>query len=283
MTIRQLLKSGRSQLQQAQLTTSQREVEELFLAASQWPKNDLITRGHLDVSPAVEQKFAQLLAARVLGQPSAYILGRTSFLGYPLRVDSRVLIPRVETELLVELTIERLRKTNPRRLDILDVGTGSGCIAISLKKAFPTAVVDASDSSAGALAVAKANAEALAVEINFYGADLLVGLPTKKYDLIVANLPYVPSPELANLSQEVTGYEPTMALDGGADGLALIQKLVTQLPNYTHPDSLVAFEIWHSHGQPLSALLKNRAGVQIAQDLAGRDRYAFLTFPAHQE
>lgn len=228
--------------------------------------------------------LAGLVARAAAGEPLAYLTGRREFYGLDFEVDSNVLVPRPETELLVELAL-RLSPP-PRRL--VDVGTGSGCLAVTLAVRLPKALVTATDVSPGALAVARRNAErhGVADRISFARADLLKDLaigmdegrsassiPIETPDLIVANLPYIDSEELTTLP--VAAHEPRLALDGGPGGLMLIERLLVQAPRVLAPGGVVLLEIGAGQGQRAAALGQAAfpgAAVMLHADWAGLER-----------
>jgi release factor glutamine methyltransferase len=205
------------------------------------------------------------LTRRIAREPVAYIVGRKGFRWIELSVDRRVLIPRPDTETLVEVALELLAPG----ARVHDVGTGSGAVALSMKGERPDVAVSASDASADAVDVARANAERLGLDVSFSVAD---GLPPGDYDLVVANLPYVREDEWDELSPEIRLYEPRMALVSGADGLDAIRSLVAQAPG----GSLLALEHAPSQAQSVRDLL---ADSRTVRDLGGRERVTVGTAP----
>ncbi len=213
-----------------------------------------------------------LIKRRQAGESVAYLVGKKEFWGLELAVDARVLVPRPDTETLIEEARARLDEVEAPR--IADVGTGSGALAVTLAKLRPDAVVFASDVSAGALEVARGNAERLGVAVTFLEGDLAAPLlPHAPFRLIVANLPYIPSAELAALPPEVRA-EPALALDGGADGLDLVRRLIIAAPALLAPGGALALEIGAGQAAATSALLA-AAGfgeISVRPDLAGVER-----------
>jgi release factor glutamine methyltransferase len=226
------------------------------------------------------RSYRKLLRRRLEREPIAYITGRQEFWSLELRVLPDVLIPRPETERLVEISLalaRELPKTSSLR--VLDIGTGSGAIAISLAKELPSAVIWATDVSAAALEIARSNAagNGVAARIRFLHGDLFeaIGEFTGRFTLIVSNPPYVRSAEIDALEPEVSGWEPRAALDGGADGLDFYRRIVQQARNYLAPDGAVAVEVGADMGKEVSRLFTAAdyyTGVVIVQDYAGRDR-----------
>jgi release factor glutamine methyltransferase len=214
--------------------------------------------GVLDAGAA--ERYEPLIARREAREPVAYILGRRSFRYITLAVDRRVLIPRPETEHLVEVGLEL-----PPGSTVTDVGTGSGAVALALKHERPDLSVAGTDVSTDALEVARANGAALKLEVAFVEGDLLAGLAC---DAVLANLPYVESG--ARLAPEITRYEPASALFAGVDGLDAIRRLVPMLGDV----SLAALELAPGQAETVVSLL-GAAGfdsVEVVRDLAGLDR-----------
>ncbi len=215
--------------------------------------------------------YRDLVSRRLAGEPVAYLLGHKEFWSLDLLVDPRVLIPRPDSETMVEEALDRLADPDAR---IADVGTGSGALALALAKERPKAQVFATDISPDALAVARANAERLGLTITFLQGDLEQPLtPLGRFDLMVANLPYIPSAEIDGLAADVRS-EPRLALDGGADGLALVRRLVAGAPEILHPDGCLALEIGAGQAGPVEELLRGAGfgGVRSRRDLAGIER-----------
>ncbi|MBX7098515.1 MAG: peptide chain release factor N(5)-glutamine methyltransferase [Myxococcaceae bacterium] len=225
--------------------------------------------------------YRALITKRLEGQPTAYLTGYREFYGRRFAVDARVLVPRPETELLVEAALKVLPKDAPSRA--LDLCTGSGCVALSLALERPKASVWAVDVSPGACAVAKANAEALGAggRVTVLEGDLFAPVPEgARFDLVTANAPYVKTGELAGLQKEVR-QEPTLALDGGPDGLDVIRRIADGALARLKPGGLLALEIGDDQGEAMVTLL-TRAGyrdVRVDVDLARLPRLAFGTAP----
>jgi release factor glutamine methyltransferase len=227
--------------------------------------------------------FEALLVRRLAREPSAYILGRREFFHLDLEVTPAVLIPRPETETVAEEAIRRARHLQAARehaagegLVVADIGTGSGAIALTLARALPDATVIATDVSQEALDVAKRNAarHALQERVVFLQGNLLAPL-TQRLDLLVANLPYVTSSDLARLEPEVREFEPSLALDGGADGLDYIRQLLDGAQAHLQPHAVVVLEIGADQGETAAqaaAAAFPDAQVSVLNDLARRPR-----------
>ncbi len=214
--------------------------------------------------------FADYVARCAAGEPLAYILGRRAFYDREFRVTPDVLIPRPETELVLEQALT----LSAGEIVAADVGTGSGALAVTLAALRPNFAVHAVDASGAALAVARSNAERYNAPVTFYQGDLLTPLIDAgiKLDLIMANLPYIPSGDLPDLA--VSRYEPLSALDGGADGLDLIRRLIAQIPQAIQPGALILLEIGAGQGAAVLALARALLPqhAELILDYAGHDR-----------
>lgn len=190
------------------------------------------------------QRFLQIFKSRIAGQPLQYLLGSTEFMGLEFKVDRRALIPRQETELLVEAASGRLKSLRPgKQARILDLGTGSGCIAVALAKIFPRALIWASDISQEALVLAEENAARHQVKIAFLRSDIFGGFKkSQRFDLIISNPPYIRKKELNRLAREIS-FEPWLALAGGNDGLNFYRRIIRQAAVYLNPGGYLAMEI----------------------------------------
>ena len=225
--------------------------------------------------------FRALIERRLAGEPTQYLTGVREFYNRPFKVDARVLIPRPETELLVEAALHRLPRDAPGRA--LDVCTGSGCIAISLAAERPQATVLATDLSPDACALATENAQTLGVgeRVKVLQGNLYAPLPPDaRFDVVVSNPPYIATGEIPGLSAEVRR-EPRLALDGGPDGLGLLRRVIDGARRHLNPGGLLAMEIGETQGAAVRALLQ-AAGYEDARvdkDLERRDRLAFGTQP----
>jgi release factor glutamine methyltransferase len=221
-------------------------------------RTQAVMRGDEPLPGQIAREFDELIARREAHEPVAYIIGRRAFSEIELRVDRRVLIPREDTETLVEQAIGYA----PIGGRVHDVGTGSGAVALSVAYGRPDVTVTASDISPDAVAVARENAAALGLDVAIDVAD---GLPPGEYDLVVANLPYVRDDEWDTLQPEIREHEPRLALTGGADGLDAIRALVDQAPS----GQLLALEHAPAQAEEVRALLSD---ARTECDLAGRER-----------
>ena len=207
------------------------------------------------------------------GEPVQYIVGNVDFYGLNLKVDKRVLIPRFETEQLIEKTLKLIDKDS---LNVLDIGTGSGCIAITLKSMLPKSNIDACDISLDALEVAKINAKENHQSINFIHSDLFSNID-KKYDLIISNPPYIAYDE--EIDPVVKKNEPHLALYADNDGMAYYLEIFKNAKNFLKDKFIMAFEIGYMQGDILkeeATKYFKDANIYVEKDLADKDRYLFI-------
>jgi release factor glutamine methyltransferase len=199
----------------------------------------------------------EMVRRRANREPLQYILGKTEFYGLDFSLDKRVLIPRPETELLVEHVLAACR--DAAHVKILDVGTGSGCLAVTLAKHLPTAEVWATDKSAAALEVAGANAaqHGVAERIHFLHTDLFSADHGRSIDWIISNPPYVPTTEAANLAKEIIDHEPMEALFAGEDGLAVIRAIIAEAPRFLSAGGQVALEVGAGQSEAVQQLFRD--------------------------
>jgi len=257
VTLRRWSTRAAAALARAGVDTPRLDAELLLADAAGVDRSALVTRPEEELPALAAVRADEYLARRVEREPVAYILGRRAFRRIELLVDRRVLIPRPETELLVEMCLEM-----PLAARVHEVGTGSGAVALALRDERPDLSVSASERSHEAAEVARENAARLRTPLEVAGLE---GLPCRTYDLVVANLPYVRDDEWAALAPEITRYEPAEALLGGPDGLREIRALVSAAP----PGTLAALE--HAPDQAL-AVRGLLAGADTRRDLAGRER-----------
>jgi release factor glutamine methyltransferase len=236
----------------------------------------LLARLDETLTPEIAARYAANVARRAQHEPLAYILGHQEFCGLDFLVDRRVLIPRHETETLVDLALQAARHVARVLPTIVDVGTGSGAIALTLTHRLPQARIIATDVSFDALAVAQMNAARLRLgeRVKFVQGDLLAPI-TDRFDMLVSNLPYIPTGRYSQLPREVRAFEPRLALDGGEDGLAVMRRLVTQIEAHAARGAIVFLEISEEQGKAAAELTQRAlpsASVIVHQDLEGLDR-----------
>lgn len=273
-TIRDLLGWTTRYFQKHGLAAARLEAETLLAYVLKENRVFLYTNYDAPVNQQERQSYRQLIQRRARQEPLAYITGEKEFMSLAFTVTPEVLIPRPETELLVETAIDL---TNGIGKHICDVGTGSGAIAVSLAHYLPLAQITATDISAAALQLAQQNAARHGVSIDFIQSDLLLNLdPEVRFDLIVANLPYIATAEYQLLEPEVRDNEPQQALVGGDDGLDVYRRLIPQAYRFLGPGGRLLLEIGAGQGQAALHLAAPFAAGHIVADLAGRDRLIMM-------
>ncbi|HUF53529.1 MAG TPA: peptide chain release factor N(5)-glutamine methyltransferase [Dehalococcoidia bacterium] len=276
MTISEALREGTRLLRGVRSEEPKLEAEMLLMHALKIDRVGLYQRLRQPLKPQQRRRYQRLLERRQAHEPTAYILGTKEFYGLEFEVSRAALIPRPETETLVELVVAYVRNRADERLVITDIGTGSGVIAVSLAFRLMNARITATDASKRALALAQRNAErhGAAERIEFGHGNLLTPL-NHKPDVIAANLPYVTTAEWEALSPEITDHEPKGALHGGADGLRYIRRLLKRAPGELRPGGAIFLEIGGAQGAVARFLARRsfpESDIEIAPDLAGRDR-----------
>lgn len=206
------------------------------------------------LSDAELAAFRALVARRGKREPLQYILGSQEFMGLDFQVSPAVLIPRHDTEVLVTEAVKR----GGALRSILDIGTGSGCVAVVLAKSLPDAELCTVDVSGEAIKVARGNAERNGAAVHFFQGSLFEPFSGRRFDMVVSNPPYIPQADLATLQQEVRGFEPLNALDGGADGLDFYRRITEQAPGYLNPGGWLIFEVGAGQAARVLGLLRER-------------------------
>lgn len=277
MTLGELIRDAAGRIREGGVDDARLTAEALLAYVLGISRAQLLARLERGLSESDQTRFLYLVGRAATGEPLAYLTGHREFLGLDFVVTADVLVPRPETELLVE---QALRWLGDRVAHVIDVGTGSGIIAVSIAVQRPLARVTAIDRSPAALRVARRNAERHGVteRVSFLQQDLLSPAASlEAVDLICANLPYIPSDDLAVL--EVSRHEPRLALDGGADGLDLIRRLLNQAPAVLSPTGAMLLEIEARQGPAVAALAASAfpgANVLVLHDLAGLDRVVMV-------
>jgi release factor glutamine methyltransferase len=265
--------------------TPRLDAEILLSKVLECSRVQLYTQFDKPLSEDERARFKNFLRRRVSEEPIAYITGSREFYGRRFLVGPEVLIPRPDTELLVEIVVSKVRSSNMEAPKLLDLCTGSGCIAISLALELPGAVLTALDCSSAALDFAKLNANALLVSdrIEFIIHDLLKHgfKDTKRYDFLVSNPPYISTSEVEELDEGVRKFEPKLALDGGADGMNFYRSILSQVPTLLNPGGFVAVEIGFDQGSRVEGLFVEAGlqDVEVRRDLAGNDRVVLGRWP----
>ena len=271
MTILEVINKTKPYFEKQGIESPRLTIELLLAHLLKKKRMDLYLEFERDLDEGTLVKLREMVKRRVAGEPLQYITGEVEFCGLKLLVDKRVLIPRPETELLVEAVVQRKSRK------IVDVGTGSGCIAIALAKKLGDAEITAVDVSLEALEVARGNAALHQFEknIRFLESDLLEGLPDSfVVEAIVSNPPYIADGELAKLPKEVRDFEPVRALAAGEDGLKVIQRLVMNARRILSPSGFVALEIGAGQRAAVEDIFGQQGHevVEVVKDLQGHER-----------
>jgi release factor glutamine methyltransferase len=275
MLLRECLEQGVARLSTGpHPDRARRDAETLLLHVTGKDRAWLVAHLADDFGGCTAARYAMTLERRFTGEPIQYITGETDFYGLPFRVAPGVLIPRPETEHLVEKALDLAKRfARPR---IVDVGTGSGAIAVALAHKLPAAEITATDLSEAALAIARENAERnkVAAGIRFLQGDLLAPIADQRFDLVVSNPPYVPAIDRASLSIEVRDFEPALALFAGADGLDVYRRLVPAAYSALVPGGFLALEIGYGQADSVDGLLRGAGfdGMEFTPDLQGIPR-----------
>lgn len=274
LTVGEALAWARALLRTGDIEVPALDAAVLLAAVLGCDRTDLYREPERNLTENERGRFEQMVRSRLEGRPVSHLIGRREFMGLDFVVTPEVLVPRPETELIVEEAL-RILADRPGQPMVVDVGTGSGAIAVSLARHVPPARVLATDLSEAVLSVARQNARRHQVSIEFLSGDLLESVPAAligQIDLITANLPYIPTAEIDTLSR-VVKVEPRLALDGGPDGLALYRRLVPQARRFLHPGGHLLFEIGPGQGRAALALVPGpHWESRVLPDLAGRER-----------
>lgn len=276
-TIRKVVAWATDDFKARGLPTARLDAELLLGLVLNIDRIKILTDSERPLQPAELAKYKELIRRRRAHEPVAYLRGEREFYGRIFRVDARVLIPRPDTEALVEVALDRTREVSLWGR-MLDLCTGSGCVAITFARERKTWRVDGLDLSADALAVARANAHRLGAiwNVRWMQSDLFAALDpaSDRYDLITANPPYIPTDEVTTLDADVRDHEPRMAIDGGPDGYVITRRLINAAPGYLVPNGVLALEVMSGQA-PDVAKMFDQAGftaIQITNDYAGHER-----------
>jgi release factor glutamine methyltransferase len=278
-TIEELLIFGKEQLEKSGNEYAKYERKVLLEEVLGCNYMYMLMNGAEQVSKDKEQQYRKLIEKRCTHYPLQYILGNAHFMDYTFLVDENVLIPRNDTEVLVETADELIKKVSDAqpsessRLRVLDLCCGSGCIGISLKLYHPDICLVLSDFSAEALEVTKKNLAKYNLKAEILQGDLLEHF-SGKADFIISNPPYIESNVIGTLMPEVREYEPMSALDGGEDGLDFYRRIVADAPTYLNEQGYLMFEIGHNQGEAVSGMMIEYGflDITVIKDYAGLDR-----------
>lgn len=269
MQIQEILSSTIKQLNSNNVEEPNNKAKRLLAFVLNVPKEFLIINDNKELNKKQEVKYKKCIERLIKGEPIQYIIGKQEFMGIDLIVTNDVLIPQPDTEILVEETIKVAKQYDKPK--ILDLCTGSGAIAIAIKKYIPEAEIVASDLSSKALRIANNNDRTK--KIRFILSDLFVNI-NEKFDIIVSNPPYIKTEEIKTLSKEVQN-EPLMALDGGQDGLYFYEKIIKQANSYLNQNSYLCLEIGENQKNEIIKKIQYNGkytNIQTYKDLGGNDR-----------
>jgi len=282
MTVLELLNGSTNYLKGHQIENPRLNAELLLARSLNLSREELYIHLHGSLKEREKEALEKLVQRRISGEPLQYILEHQEFWSIDFKVDPRVLIPRPETELLVEQSLLILSENSFKRVpSVLEIGTGSGAIAIALAKEVKIIFLIATDISQDALVLAKENAKSAGVQhqIKFVNGDLFGPLrPSKErklFDLILSNPPYIIRPEIGSLAKEVRDYEPIIALDGGEDGLEFYRRLISQAPFYLREGGWLLLEIGQDQSLRVSKLMEEGGhflNPECIPDLSGIER-----------
>jgi len=276
MTIKEILDFGRQTLSQAGIEYPGLEAEILLSSILAQDRVYFYTHSQEVVDLKRAETYRSAIKRRCQLEPVAYILEKKEFMGMDFFVNGDVLIPRPDTEPMVEYLLEYLQVNYPVGAKVLDLCTGSGAIGISIKKYFKLGIVSLSDFSEAALAVARINAGQLVNgELSLYQGDLFAAIPQgESYDVIVSNPPYISRAEMDQLARDIIEYEPHLALDGGESGLDFYRRIIAEAHSFLEKDGLLALEIGDHQAADVIELLANDGyqEIQTITDLSGRIR-----------
>lgn len=269
MTYREAVEFGTKCLTDAGVPDAALDAWYLLQMVCKIERSYYYVHGEEDITQDAQKEYEIAVQKRAEHIPLQYIIGEQEFMGLRFKVNSNVLIPRQDTETLVEQVLKIVKPG----MKVLDLCTGSGCVLISVLKNAPELTGMGSDISKTALLVAKENAKLHEVDAEWVRSDLFDNI-TETFDVIMANPPYIPTGEILSLMPEVRDFEPENALDGGADGLDFYRKITGQVKDYLNPGGYVYMEIGYDQGEAVSVLMRN-AGfteVEVIKDLARNDR-----------
>lgn len=274
MQYRELYRMGKDRLMEAKIPEAELDARLLLEEVCGTDRNDLLVHGDREIVPEQSERYLDFIHRRQKHEPLQQITGYQEFMGLRFKVTPDVLIPRQDTEILVEEVMRYLHDG----MHILDMCTGSGCILLSLLKYSNDCEGTGCDISETALEVAEENAKALSLNVSFVQSDLFENV-SGKYEFIVSNPPYIPTGVIPTLMEEVRDHEPVCALDGRKDGLYFYREIVEKAGEFLHSGGMLFFEIGYDQAEKVSSLMQE-AGyqeVRVCKDLAGLDRVVYGT------
>jgi len=283
MLVKEMIKEGEIRLMRAHCMDPVIDAEQLYYHLTGTDRVGLFLRAKQEVDEETQKKYFELIAQREQRIPLQHITGTQEFMGLDFEVNPDVLIPRQDTEILVEEAAKIIHGSNPRvrsraAWKVLDLCCGSGAIGISLARVCDNVKITCADYSQPALDTAQRNAEKNRVKIKFRQGDLFGAVGRRRYDMIVSNPPYIKSHMIPILQDEVKIHEPMMALDGGEDGLVFYRKIIEQAKDHLRKNGVLIFEIGHDQAEEVSQLIQETGAftkVHVVKDLPGHDRVVY--------
>lgn len=273
MKIREMVKAGAEELKTAGIDDCRFEAEYMLSAVLGWERIKILTEGETEAGAETEKRFFDMIDRRAKKEPAAYIVGHREFMGLDFETPKGVLIPRPDTETVVEEIISKAKTENFRTA--VEIGAGSGCISVSIAK-YAGIDCTATDINPAAVDVSKRNAEKNGVgdRTTFILGSLFDGVHEKKYDLIVSNPPYIRKADMAALMTDVRDYEPAEALCGGEDGLDFYRRIAAEGRKYLRDGGMIFFEIGYDEAAEVGDILAANgfSGIETVKDLSGLDR-----------
>ncbi len=253
-----------------ELGDNEHEADWIITHVTKMSQEDFI-KNPREITDEEYKAIMDITARRNMGEPLQYILGETEFMGFVFKVNDDVLIPRQDTETLVEAVIKKIKD---KKVKVLDIGTGSGCVGISIARLCPNADVTLLDYSDAVLDVAEENAKLNGVDVKLMRCDILEEIPEGKFDVIVSNPPYIETDTIFSLDNIVSRYEPTEALDGGFDGLMFYQRIAELAPQIMEDNSFIAFEIGYNQGEAVTEILDEAefSSIKVIEDPCENER-----------
>lgn len=280
MTAKDLMSKGENILAEAGRANARFDSRVLFMSVTGLDNTGLLMSQREEVDSGTCEAYMELIRRRAAGEPLQHITGEQGFMGLTFKVDPSVLIPRPETELLVEEALEILRseygKDEAAAPGILDICTGSGAIGIAVKKLFPEAEVTLSDISAEALETAGVNAGLNECKVELVESDMFSALEGRVFHMILCNPPYISDAEIETLDEEVRDHEPRTALSGGSDGLDFYRIIARDAADHIEAGGWLLMEIGYDQGESVPALMQNMGDTRVLKDLNGLDRVVIV-------
>ncbi len=278
MTLREMISNGEKVLKSAGIEEASNDAKLLAMHAGGFDRNHILLNAENEVPNDLYLQFEKLIKRRALREPLQYITGVASFMGLDFFVAPGVLIPRFDTEILAEEAFKAYEKISAKKgvrsLKVLDMCTGTGCLGITIKHRFKDAIVSCADICQTSLEITSKNAQKMGLDVEIIDTDLFSNI-TSSYDMIISNPPYIKTADLKTLMPEVIDHEPTLALDGGDDGLIFYEKIANAAAKeYLNEGGMLLFEIGYDEAAEVENIMEGLkfTGIKTVKDLAGLDR-----------